>query len=457
MDVVPYQVRICVPHPTTGEPAPRPQAPHRPKLPRVVRRGSRPPLTLAAVAVGCLVFSMTAQAGIDDSAANAEPPAVTPTVALSAPPTAAADPVQTAMADTAASEAEPLVSAQYQAEDGSTSVPVEQDAAPAQADDLPAVDSPAASSSSSQSSPPAPAANPLLVTHAESSPIQPTAPSKTTRPAQPSSSSSTAVAPRSPAAWYRPDNSQYQFDSSFGSRTSPSPSPISSGHAAIHTLDRTAVAIATERLTGQVAPRTSSIVNSLSHLTSVASISGKDLREVAKTWQRYHPAQPQYRPGASEREAVSNVMGSLGAAAQQLALRGTAVRPSPDRQPANTRAQGPPASSPAVASRPFLPRAGAVVTRALSLLAPSRPPELLAVPPAARIAGRFGASLLPRLEAIPGPGALRERNLAGGRLADTRRLLQIALALGLAYLVFLTLWFWGTRGRRRGLRGGARF
>jgi hypothetical protein len=457
VDVVIYQVCIRGPHPATGATVSQPQRPCRPKLPRVARRPSRRPLTLLAVAFGCLAFSVTAQAGIDDSAANAEYPAATPTVALSPPPAAAADPVQSAMTDTAASAAEPLVSAQYQDEGGATSVSVEDDTAPAQADDLPAVDSLAGSSSSSQSPPPAPAANPLLVTHAESPPIQPTAPSETTRPAQPSPSSSTAVAPRSPTAWYRPHNSQYQFDSSFRHTAPHSSTTISSENTAAHTLDQAAVAVATERLNGQVAPSLSSIGKSLSHLTSAASISGRNLREVAETWRRYHPAQPRYRAGASEREAVSNVMGTLGAKAQQLALRGTAVRPSPDRQPVTARVESPPVSSPAVSSRPFLPRAVAAVKRGLSLLAPSRPPELLAVPPAARIARRLGASLLPKLEAIPGPRALRERNLAGGHLADTRRLLQIGLALGLAYLVFLTLWFWGTRGRRRGLRGGARF
>jgi hypothetical protein len=457
VDVVPYQVCIRGQRPPTGATLPEPQGPDRTKLPRVVRRRSRRPLTLLAVASGCLVFSVTAQAGIDDSAANAEPPAATPTVALPAPPAAAADPVQTAMSDTAVNEAEPLVSAQYQDEDVATSVPVEHDTAPAQVDALPASHGLAGSSSSTQSPPPAPAANPVLVTHAESTPIQSTAPSKTTRLAQPSSSSSTAVAPRTPAAWYRPHNSQYQFDSSFGNTAPHSSTTTSPENTTKHTLDRAAVDTQTARLSGQVAHSTSSINKSFAHLTSAASISRRDPREVAKTLRRYHAAQPQYRPGASEREAVSNVMGTLGAAAQQLALRGTAVGPSPDPQPGTGRVKGRAASSPAAAAPPFLPRAEAAVTRALSLLAPSRPPELLAVPPAARVARRLGASLLPKLEAIPGPGALRERNLAGGRLPDTRRLLQIGLALGLAYLVFLTFWFWGTRGRHRGLRGRARF
>jgi hypothetical protein len=457
VDVVPYQVCIRGQRPPGGATVRHRPRPDRPKLPRVVRRPSRRSLIVIGVAFGCLVFSVTAQAGIDDSTATAEPPAATSTVALSPPTVAAADPVQTALTETAGDEAEPLVSAQYQGEDGATSVPVEDDAAPAQADDFPADHGLDGSSSSAPSPPPAPAANPLLVTPAESQPTQPTAPSETTRPAQPSPSSSTAVAPQSPAAWYRRHNSQYQFDSSFRNTTSHSSTTISSMNNTRDTLDQAALAATQEQMTGQVAPSPSSIGKSLTHLTSRASISGINLREVAQTWQRYHPRQPRYRAGASEREAVSNVMGTLGAAAQQMALRGTAARPVPDPQPATAPAESPPASSPAVSARPFLPRAGAAVTRALSLLAPSRPPELLAVPPTARIARRLGATLLPRLEAIPGPGALRDRNLAGGRLADSRRLLQIGLALGLAYLVFLTFWFWGTRGRHRGLRRGARF
>jgi hypothetical protein len=36
-----------------------------------------------------------------------------------------------------------------------------------------------------------------------------------------------------------------------------------------------------------------------------------------------------------------------------------------------------------------------------------------------------------------------------GQLGDTRRVLELGLVFALVYLVFLTSWFWGTRGRRR--------
>ena len=478
MDVVPYQVRIRVPRPESEPTALESRGRPRPKLSCVRRRRKRLPLTLIAVAFGCLAFAATTQAGIDDSTANAEPPAVTPAVAVTAPPIAAADPVQAAMPNVGANEAEPLVSAQYQGEDGGTSVPVEPDTAPAQADDLSGVHRPAESSTPAQGNSPAPAADRLLVTHASSAPIEPASPGEGTQSAQPSLHSSAASTQRPAEKWYRPPNSQYQFDSQFRRHVSHSVTLISSAHTALHVLDQAATDTATRHLNLSA----SSVETSTDSLPTATSISAKNLSEVAlclahasaagvesalsgdhgsscaKNSRRYHGAEPRYRAGSSEREAVSNVMGTLGAAAQRQALRGTAARPSPDPQPATGRVKNRPASSPAAASAPpFLPRAGAAATRALSLLAPSRPPELLALPPAARIAKRLGASLLPTLEAIPGPAGLQKRNLAGGRLADTRRLLQIGLALGLAYLVFLTLWFWGTRGRHRGLRGGARF
>jgi hypothetical protein len=40
-------------------------------------------------------------------------------------------------------------------------------------------------------------------------------------------------------------------------------------------------------------------------------------------------------------------------------------------------------------------------------------------------------------------------------LTDTRRLVQIGLVLGMAYVAFLTFWFWGTRGRGRRAGGGS--
>jgi len=161
--------------------------------------------------------------------------------------------------------------------------------------------------------------------------------------------------------------------------------------------------------------------------------------------------------GASDREAVSNVVVRLEEAAQQLALARTVGAPVPDPNSANVRATRPANTTPVAASPAFLPRAGAVLTRTTRTLSRlAQPPELPALAPAARLARGLGASLLPRLEQIPRPHGVGPRNLAGGGLANTRRLLQIGLALGILYLVFLTFWFWGTRGRRR-LRGGVRF
>jgi hypothetical protein len=40
--------------------------------------------------------------------------------------------------------------------------------------------------------------------------------------------------------------------------------------------------------------------------------------------------------------------------------------------------------------------------------------------------------------------------------ADGRRLFQIAVAFALAYVVFLTVWFWGTRERRSRVGRAAR-
>jgi hypothetical protein len=67
------------------------------------------------------------------------------------------------------------------------------------------------------------------------------------------------------------------------------------------------------------------------------------------------------------------------------------------------------------------------------------------------------SSIVPRPGAVLRPtGSIRPREVAE-RLPDTRRLVQIGLLLGMAYVGFLMLWFWTTRGRRRRLHGGARF
>lgn len=39
---------------------------------------------------------------------------------------------------------------------------------------------------------------------------------------------------------------------------------------------------------------------------------------------------------------------------------------------------------------------------------------------------------------------------------DARRLLQLAVVLGAAYVLFLVAWFWGTRGHRGRVGSAAR-
>jgi hypothetical protein len=51
------------------------------------------------------------------------------------------------------------------------------------------------------------------------------------------------------------------------------------------------------------------------------------------------------------------------------------------------------------------------------------------------------------------PSARPSPEVAKG-LTDTRRLVQIGLVLGMAYVAFLTFWFWGTRARGRRAGGG---
>jgi hypothetical protein len=68
------------------------------------------------------------------------------------------------------------------------------------------------------------------------------------------------------------------------------------------------------------------------------------------------------------------------------------------------------------------------------------------------------SSIVPRPGAVVRPtGSIRPNAEVAERLPDTRRLVQIGLLLGMAYVGFLMLWFWTTRGRGRRLRGGTRF
>jgi hypothetical protein len=427
VDVVPYQIIVRGLGPTAEAPRLEPRRRGCPTLPRLLRARRPLPLTLLAVALGCLAFAATAPAGIDDSTAPADPAVAPPPVAAPAAVAAVANP-PAAITTAATDVAQTLVSPQYQDENTATSASAETEATPTQTDEVPVAHPLAESSGSSEAQAPEPAASRLLITHSASSSIKRAAPETRPQAARTSPSASAAPAPRSRESWYRPRNSQYQFASSFRKATSD--------------LSKSVTHTSVERSTGfaQI------------HLVKERLIRPSVSPRIAK---QYHAVKPQYRPRRSEREAVSNVLVRLGQAAQQLALARTVAAPVPDTSPTNIRATRPADITPVAASPSFLPRARAVVTRALSRLA--QPPELPALAPAARLARGLGASLLPKLEQIPRPDGVRPRDLAGGRLANTRRLLQIGLALGIAYLVFLTFWFWGTRGRRRGLRGGVRF
>jgi hypothetical protein len=61
------------------------------------------------------------------------------------------------------------------------------------------------------------------------------------------------------------------------------------------------------------------------------------------------------------------------------------------------------------------------------------------------------------------PSSIAHRPLAGEqssandeRATDVRRLLQVGLALAASFVLFLALWFWGTRGHRRRVGGVVR-
>jgi hypothetical protein len=64
--------------------------------------------------------------------------------------------------------------------------------------------------------------------------------------------------------------------------------------------------------------------------------------------------------------------------------------------------------------------------------------------------------ILPDVPSVGRMHAPRPGDLAAGSLTDTRRLLQIGVALALAYLLFLMFWFWRTRAHHRGTGGRPR-
>jgi hypothetical protein len=68
-----------------------------------------------------------------------------------------------------------------------------------------------------------------------------------------------------------------------------------------------------------------------------------------------------------------------------------------------------------------------------------------------------GTAIVKPLKRVLPTASLPRRPEAPEQLTDTRRLVQIGLMLGMAYVAFLTFWFWGTRVRGRRARGGTRF
>jgi hypothetical protein len=438
-------------------------------------RPSRRALTLLAIVFGSLAFSAAAHAALDETTTGSDPSTTPPAASAAAPASAAADAAQTAVTTAATNEGESLVSAQYQGQTGENhevAPPVQK---PATASALPVVHRLSESSTASQAIPAATAANPLLNTHVASRTVQRRV-SDTRPPAEHRAASGpTTPQPQSQPTWYQPRNSQYQFDSTIPSDALHTVARIPSetrNEQKGDLLSSTAIDSALIHLTVHVR---SLKIESASHPVPVASMSAANLLQVAlcpsltprlvtrncaAARRRYHAGQPQYRPDPTQRDAVSNVIVRLGEAAAQLAVRGTLAARLPAPQGPDARTTTTPTSPPA-GSRPLLPQARAAVMRTLSLLVEPRLPELTAAAPAARIAKRIAkslaAALLLKLGALPNPSAIVGRAPPAGHLTDTRRLLQIGLAFGIAYFVFLTFWFWRTRGRHRGLRGGARF
>ena len=168
MDVVPYQITIRGLGSTAEAPRLEPRGRNRPRLPHLIR-GRRPrPLTVLALVVGCLAFTASAHAGIDDATAPADP-------AVPPPPTAAPAPVvtdvppQIAMTTAATEEAQTLVSQQYQDESTATPASAEADATQAQTDEVPVAPALAESSGSSEAQAAEAAASRLAITHLVSS------------------------------------------------------------------------------------------------------------------------------------------------------------------------------------------------------------------------------------------------------------------------------------------------
>jgi hypothetical protein len=483
VDVVPYQVTIGEKWLKSGATHPEPRGRPR-RRPGLVDWGRpRRPLTLLAVGFGSLAFAVTAQAGIDNSDPTTAAPAAPPPTAAAAPvgapvptsdamTTAAAEEAQT-MTTAAAEEAQTVVSPQYRDENAVAAPPPAADVPPTPPDDAPAVDDEPEGSTSAPPEASDRPASPPLITDAGSPPNRRAAQEDESQAAQPSPSASTPQPAPPVKSWYRDSNSQYQFTHIFRKAASNVASDVSVElvHGAI---DRSVAFAQSHRVEeGQIrASIPTSIINAnppigASLLTSISPPNPLETGTCralpggtsgcATARQRYHAVDPRYRTGRSVPEAVSKVLVSLDETAQQLAIRRTDLGRFPSPQPANVRATTPGEPMPVNTSGSFVSQgARAALTRTVSGLTGPRLRDLPAVSSAGRIARGLGASLLPRLDALPRPRDLNPRRLTGGQVADSRRMLQIGLALGIAYLVFLTFWFWGTRGRHRGLRGGTR-
>jgi hypothetical protein len=81
---------------------------------------------------------------------------------------------------------------------------------------------------------------------------------------------------------------------------------------------------------------------------------------------------------------------------------------------------------------------------------PSLGPDITARSTAVKVLPRpksFDTTIVgPLSRILPTPSVRPSPEVADG-LTDTRRLVQIGLVLGMAYVAFLTFWFWGTRAR----------
>jgi hypothetical protein len=464
VDVVPYQlsIRTLPARERTTSLLGQEGAP--PGLRSVGRKRSRSGLTLLAVAVGSLTFAAAAHAAIDDSSTSADPaaaPPATTSVPAAPAPASAIDSAQAPAPTAGENSAENLVSVQYQPPDGAdpaSSQPAETDTGSA-TENTPdsaaaqQVNTPAAATSTSASG--------LLITDAAPAPASQAAGSTGADEPAPAAPTSPSADPQPQPQWYRPSNSQYQFHQSINQEGALASNQTGSATSAENTLKAAAVvAVNPQQVpnsnlvdkpqdTGQTGAAVSATM-----LLEAQPCRGALAADCGTASARYHAAEPQYPSTPVEPDAAENVIVTLSQAAQQRALQGTGVAGS---LPSVPRPVPKPDAAPAKHSRASVSTARAAVTGTLALLATPGPADVLVGARAAKVARAVGAQLLPRLRlpSIPRPHALPP-DVAGGHLANTRRLLQIGLALGIAYLLFLTFWFWRTRGRNRRLRGGTR-